>query len=379
MFVGRTNANVFARPLDAPTGIVQLDVRDTWKKVYLGFKPDVVIVSNVLKGSGYRIHSFYVKDYEDEVKNYYGDGYHSTLQYRWWYEYPSYNYLRIEDDGFSVKITQGWNYTESEENRLYYFASSKNKPELLTLEHNKGRVKSYDEPVRVELGTRPEMLQIVAKNDSSAQLLDIYDAISGFSSDWLYNTYGFRREILDDGGIRYYGTHGGYKQCGYLSVTFEPGTYTMSGGTDQVTAYVNVNGTYYGHHNYPSTFTLTETKVCAVVFETGFSGEIDTVIYPMLNKGDKPLPFEPYTGEEPSSTFRNYIYFNEKYIPGSSFSLPNAMPCNVGTYGEELASRSIKSYPEHDLVEIDDTGFTLKPGLGEYVYYVRPLPGETVM
>ena len=109
-----------------------------------------------------------------------------------------------------------------------------------------------------------------------------------------------------------------------------PGTYCVSGMIEgKIFFYVRVtlsDGTYK-YYKAPNQFTLdgTEQEVLGYLYAptagAAFSGE---KIYPMLNAGDSPLPWEPYSGRIASPS------------PGWSQELDTIQP-DVHIYGKNLA------------------------------------------
>ena len=80
------------------------------------------------------------------------------------------------------------------------------------------------------------------------------------------------------------------------------GTYYVSGGVSEVKVYVRIvqaDGSYVWYTDQVFTLDGTEDQValyCQVV--AGMT--VDATLYPMLNAGDAPLTWEPYTGGKPS-------------------------------------------------------------------------------
>lgn len=115
---------------------------------------------------------------------------------------------------------------------------------------------------------------------------------------------GITYTVQEDGGIRVQGTKTGNTYFVFAEeVTmdrFGAGTYTLSGGGKEIVEGLslkfrkfNANGTsvQLGYSRDPITATLTEgEKLCRFAILVG-DGEYDSVVYPMLNYGDKPLLF----------------------------------------------------------------------------------------
>lgn len=85
-------------------------------------------------------------------------------------------------------------------------------------------------------------------------------------------------------------------------IPIESGDYFVSGSSDGATVYVSVkdcdgNVSYYNDKS----FTLLGNEQSVKLYCQISSGvTVNTTIYPMLNKGTEPLPWESYTGGQPS-------------------------------------------------------------------------------
>lgn len=86
------------------------------------------------------------------------------------------------------------------------------------------------------------------------------------------------------------------------NLTGMTGTYYVSGNSEPVKVYVRIkeNGTERWFNNGPVTLDGTEDDVLFYMQVAGVGTTVDATLYPMLNAGDKPLPWEPYTGGKPS-------------------------------------------------------------------------------
>ena len=118
-------------------------------------------------------------------------------------------------------------------------------------------------------------------------------ATSNISNIWLKGGYGANLETL---------------------FTLPPDIYYVSG----VTLF---NGTsYISPSNGDGKFTLTqETNITGVRCKLLVNGTTyNETIYPMLNKGTEPLPWEPYTGSQPSP---NPDYPQDVEVSGESYNL----------------------------------------------------------
>lgn len=82
----------------------------------------------------------------------------------------------------------------------------------------------------------------------------------------------------------------------YYDMPIVAGTYFISGNSGHAWVYVQIKHSD-GSMKYPTntSFTLDGTETQAKVFiQVNIGNTVDTICYPMLNKGTEPLPFEPY-------------------------------------------------------------------------------------
>ena len=139
---------------------------------------------------------------------------------------------------------------------------------------------------------------------TGAQLLKL-DAESSPSSDKYYPGYtvtknGLTATVLEDGGIQITGsdtTESGWNNIMFMTFIsseqykLPPGTYTVS----DCTVRTNIS-------NKNNTFTIEEeeTVVGWYISYTAGSSNVNDILYPILNSGPEALPYEPYTGGQPS-------------------------------------------------------------------------------
>ena len=136
---------------------------------------------------------------------------------------------------------------------------------------------------------------------TGAQLLDL-DAIG------LKTGGGATIRRLDDGGFLVDGTPGqAYEQyITRVAINFSQGTYFVSGGryadgcaVVQINI-LNADGTRTYKNNASFDVLGTEQEIVLIIQSVSEEPINNYKIYPMINSGSTPLPWEPYTGGKPS-------------------------------------------------------------------------------
>lgn len=113
------------------------------------------------------------------------------------------------------------------------------------------------------------------------------------------------------GGFRATGSTGENASIGIGSVTLNAGTYTLSGGDGKTSSYRyriralrtvdgGFNGDAYGGANSLTQTLETDNLTSRIYFQVPAGVTLDDDVYPMLNEGSTALPYEPYTGGQPS-------------------------------------------------------------------------------
>ncbi|WP_418453056.1 hypothetical protein [Candidatus Ventrimonas sp.] len=136
---------------------------------------------------------------------------------------------------------------------------------------------------------------------TGAQLLDLQNMP-------LKTSTGAKISRLDDGGFIINGTPAAeYEQYISAEISLSAGTYYISGGENKNSgAYAQIsikkaNGSIDYVINRSFTIDGTENRLVFAVQIGSYTAAINNYqIYPMLNAGDAPLPWEPYTGSKPS-------------------------------------------------------------------------------
>lgn len=137
----------------------------------------------------------------------------------------------------------------------------------------------------------------VQTTTTGAQLLDLPDS-TGIRNGL---THSIKNGIISISGT----PSGKYSPAFSTTITLAPGTYYISGGdANHGHVYAQIGLTVNGKTSYyiNKTFDVTgeETNILFAV-QSGEMSEIDNyVLYPMLNAGSSPLPWEPFTGGQPS-------------------------------------------------------------------------------
>lgn len=142
------------------------------------------------------------------------------------------------------------------------------------------------------------------ESTTGAQLLQL-EADVATSSDPYYPGYtvtknGLTATVLEDGGIRITGsdtTESGWNNIVFVTFTADgqyklpPGTYTVTDCTLRLSV-----------SNKTGTFTIEEevTVLGWCITYTAGTSNVDDLYYPMLNSGSEALPWEQYTGGQPS-------------------------------------------------------------------------------
>lgn len=87
----------------------------------------------------------------------------------------------------------------------------------------------------------------------------------------------------------------------YCNIPIKPGTYYIARGGDGIVVFVRViNKTGSTTHYYSTEFNLDGSEQSVILFlQVNANTKVDGTVKVMLNKGDKPLPFEPYTSGTP--------------------------------------------------------------------------------
>ena len=97
-----------------------------------------------------------------------------------------------------------------------------------------------------------------------------------------------------DGSFTVDGTSTGYANISY-PISLPPETYSVSGGNNQIKFFVRIseNGLTYTDHS--NSFTINGDEVWVRVFiQVNPNLTVSETIYPMLNAGPTPLPWQPY-------------------------------------------------------------------------------------
>ena len=136
---------------------------------------------------------------------------------------------------------------------------------------------------------------------TGAQLLDLQNMP-------LKTSTGAKISRLDDGGFIINGTPAAeYEQYISMEISLSAGTYYISGGENKNSgahAQISIkkaNGSIDYVINRSFTIDGTENRLVFAVQIGSYTAAINNYqIYPMLNAGDAPLPWEPYTGSKPS-------------------------------------------------------------------------------
>lgn len=130
----------------------------------------------------------------------------------------------------------------------------------------------------------------------------------------------------------------------FTTVTMQPGTYYISGGEsfDKGLARVYLKETKKLYYN--TSFTLEESTLVELQIQIDSLEAIDSVIYPMLNLGSTPLPYEPY-----------------KQLQTLTITTPNGLPGipveSGGNYTDESRQQWISDVKDY--------------GSGKYYQYVK--------
>ena len=212
------------------------------------------------------------------------------------------------------------------DNQIY-----KNEQDILKLEENKqpaGNYASSEEvsQLRSDLNELSNMKSgaiiqtasgetIVANDSSDSPLrgLRLFGKTEQFTTTGaqLFDTTGINviqsmgmtTTINNDGSLTVNGTPTSqYSAAAYKTFTLDAGTYYVSGGKNKsgcVYAQLNVlklDGTYDYVRN--KSFTLESKQNVTLYIQSGAHTDniSNYTIYPMVNKGSTPLPYEPYTG-----------------------------------------------------------------------------------
>ena len=152
----------------------------------------------------------------------------------------------------------------------------------------------------------------------------------------------------------------------------EPGTYYISGGSTNggcVVAQINrslSDGTTKHTSNGAFTVDGTETSIRLNIqtVSAGLESVNNYTIYPMLNKGSTPLPYEPYTGGIPSP--------NPQY-PQELVSVGDDGDVEVWVYGKNLLDVSSMRIETNVSLDIDDDGYTITAVGGSNKTYSKSL------
>lgn len=189
---------------------------------------------------------------------------------------------------------------------------------------------------------------------TGAQLFDI-------TGSNVTQSMGMTTTINNDGSLTVNGTPTSqYSAAAYKTFTLDAGTYYVSGGENKsgcVYAQINVQKSD-GTHDYAinKSFTLENKQSVTLYIQSG--AHIDNInnytIYPMINKGTTPLPYEPYTnGPSP----------NPQY-PQELASVGDDGDVEVGVYGGNLLdynewSNKTTCFPSSSTLEWKDNGATI--------------------
>jgi hypothetical protein len=127
------------------------------------------------------------------------------------------------------------------------------------------------------------------------------------------------------------------------------GTFTVSGNGNKVEVYVSItkNETTSWYMNKAFKLDGTETSVIMYCQVYGDGVVVNETVYPMLNAGDKALPWEPYTGGKPSP--------NPEY-PQELVSVENP---KISVYGKNLINFWAIQKSANTSLEISDDGYVI--------------------
>lgn len=104
-------------------------------------------------------------------------------------------------------------------------------------------------------------------------------------------------EHCGDGTYHVYGETGDVHASLFIhrDLVLEAGTYTISGGINNVQVWATPGGSiYYGSSSGHKTFTLTETTELSVYLLVAENTKVDTQVSPMLEIGDAATNFTPW-------------------------------------------------------------------------------------
>lgn len=203
---------------------------------------------------------------------------------------------------------------------------------------------------------------------------------------------------VKDGGLSLKGTaEGAQRNDGYFfkkGIELSPGTYTISfsgkGNLSEIEVGIsdadkNMLLSSFALYNAPQKLTLSEAKTCYVVAQSRVGKSVDCTIYIMLNAGSSALPYEPYTGGNPSPSVE---YPQEITSSGDKGNI------GVDVYGEnllnitDLESTNIRVDSKGDLLAVTSKTnseliyenvvykFSLNPGT--YIFMCEEIEGTIV-
>lgn len=177
-------------------------------------------------------------------------------------------------------------------------------------------------------------------------------------------------------------------------IELSPGTYTISfsgkGNLSEIEVGIsdadkNMLLSSFALYNVPQKLTLSEAKTCYVVAQSRVGKSVDCTIYIMLNAGSSALPYEPYTGGNPSPSVE---YPQEITSSGDKGNI------GVDVYGEnllnitDLESTNIRVDSKGDLLAVTSKTnseliyenvvykFSLNPGT--YIFMCEEIEGTIV-
>lgn len=132
---------------------------------------------------------------------------------------------------------------------------------------------------------------------TGAQLFDVFSLRSKTMN-------GITFDILQDGGVHVYGTATAQAYMTPAELHIPPGMYFASSKivNKNISFFVSTapkNSNNWKEHS-EKVVTVLETEKARAYLNVMGGFTVDDVVYPMLNKGDTSLPWEPYSGGKPS-------------------------------------------------------------------------------
>ena len=173
------------------------------------------------------------------------------------------------------------------------------------------------------------------RTTTGAQLLSI-------KQEDVANKDGLSAKVNVDGGITVTGTPDKYATIYGKDIILSPGKYYLNGGNGSAGAVLLKARITFSDGSSKNcangSFEVTpDTKSVSILiqYESATIQSVNYTIYPMLNKGETALPFEPYTGGKPSP---NPEYPQEIVSAGEGGSIA------VGVTGKNFATIDVDEY-----------------------------------